>query len=91
MRILLDGVPFGVPDLHFDSHANIIVTNANLQAWRWMHAQNRANRRLRLLFGGPRASCEIGGSLFAPLFPGEPNKPHRLLEDMGIYPQPICF
>jgi hypothetical protein len=36
MRILLDGVPFGVPDLHFESHANIIVTNAKLQASRWI-------------------------------------------------------
>ena len=36
MRILLDGVPFGVPDLHCESHANIIVTNAKLQASRWI-------------------------------------------------------
>ena len=36
MRILLDGVPFGVPDIHFDGHANIIVTNAKLQASRWI-------------------------------------------------------
>jgi hypothetical protein len=34
MRILLDGVPFGAPDIHFDSRANIIVTNAKLQASR---------------------------------------------------------
>jgi hypothetical protein len=36
MRILLDGVPFGVPGIHFDSHANIIVTNGKLQASRWI-------------------------------------------------------
>jgi integrase len=47
MRILLDGVPFGVPDIHFDSHANIIVTNAKLQASRWTPSRPPLHRIAR--------------------------------------------
>jgi hypothetical protein len=48
MRFLLDGVPPGVRGIHFDSRANIIVTNAKLQASRWIHQQCSTNRSRKL-------------------------------------------
>jgi hypothetical protein len=46
MPFLLDCAPLGMPNRHFVSHHNIIVTNAELQASAWEMRQPGLDERL---------------------------------------------